>query len=51
MAGELPAGFGGLMRYKEEYKSKINLSPAHVIGFVMLIILFVIILRIFFPIA
>jgi len=51
MAGEVPSGIGGLVRYNEEYKSKINLSPAHVIGFVMVIVLATILLRIFFPIA
>jgi len=34
----LPGGFGGLMRYSEEYDSKFNLSPVHVIVFVVLII-------------
>jgi len=41
----LPAGFGGLVRYSEEYASKINLSPAQVIGF----ILFIILVRILLP--
>lgn len=41
MAGiNLPAGFGGLTRYNEEYDSKINLKPTHVIAFVILILLF-----------
>jgi len=34
-----PAGFGGLTRFSEEYTSYINLKPAHVIGFVILIII------------
>jgi preprotein translocase subunit Sec61beta len=52
MAGtNMPAGFGGLMRYNEEYKSKFNLSPGHVIGFVVLVILFVILLKIFLPVS
>lgn len=33
----LPGGFGGLMRYSEEYSSYINLKPSHV---VIMIILF-----------
>jgi len=41
----MPAGFGGLMRYSEEYSSKINLKPTHVIAF----IIFVIVLRILLP--
>jgi len=42
----MPSGFGGLMRYSEEYASKINFKPVHVIAF----IIFVIILRILLPI-
>jgi len=34
----LPGGFGGLMSYSEEYESKFNISPVHVIVFVVLII-------------
>jgi len=33
-----PPGFGGLMRYGEEYESKFNLKPTHVIVFVIAII-------------
>ena len=36
----MPAGFGGLMRFDEEYASKINLTPTHVIAFIILIIAF-----------
>jgi preprotein translocase subunit Sec61beta len=36
----LPAGFGGLTRFKEEYESKINLKPSHIILFVILIVIF-----------
>jgi len=36
----LPGGFGGLMRFKEEYSSKFNLKPTHVIFFVILIVVF-----------
>lgn len=36
----LPAGFGGLMRFGEEYESKFNLKPSHVIIFVALIVAF-----------
>jgi len=41
----LPAGFGGLMRYSEEYSSKINLKPTHIIAFIVLVI----VLRILLP--
>jgi len=36
----MPSGFGGLVRFKEEYKSKFNLKPIHVILFVILIVVF-----------
>lgn len=36
----LPSGTGGLVRFKEEYSSKFNLKPTHVIGFVILIVAF-----------
>ena len=44
----LPAGFGGLTRFKEEYSSIFNLKPIHVIAFVLLIIAFRIFLGVFF---
>jgi len=36
----MPSGFGGLTRFKEEYESRFNLKPAHIIIFVVLIVLF-----------
>ncbi|MCX6750991.1 MAG: preprotein translocase subunit Sec61beta [Candidatus Pacearchaeota archaeon] len=36
----LPGGFGGLMRYSDEYSSYVNLKPAHVVLFVILIVAF-----------
>jgi len=47
----MPAGFGGLMRYNEEYKSKFMFKPSNVIVFIILIIIFVAVLKIFFPVA
>jgi len=47
----LPGGMGGFIRYDEEYKSKFMLTPAQVVGFIILIILFVVTLKLFFPIA
>ncbi len=41
----MPGGFGGLMRYQDEYGTKFNLRPAHVVGF----IIFIIGLRILLP--
>ena len=45
----MPGGFGGLMRYSEEYESKFMLKTSHVIGFVVLIVLIRVLLPIFFP--
>ncbi|MCK5149589.1 hypothetical protein KAJ87_01540 [Candidatus Pacearchaeota archaeon] len=36
----MPSGFGGLMRFKEEYASIFNLKPTHIILFVILIVIF-----------
>ncbi len=47
----VPAGFGGIVRYNEEYKSKIRLEPKHVIIFIILVVVFVVGLKILFPIA
>jgi len=42
----MPASFGGLVRYFEEYKSRIQLKPAHVVLVIVLFIIFEIIVRI-----
>lgn len=34
----LPSGYGGLVRFKEEYSSYINLKPTHVIFFLILLV-------------
>jgi len=47
----MPAGFGGLLRYDEEYPSKFKLKPAYVVVFIIAIIVLVVILNLFFPIA
>lgn len=44
----IPGGFGGLVRFSEEYQSKINLKPTHVIWFIILIIAFRIILGVIY---
>ncbi len=44
----MPAGFGGLMRYSEEYESKFNLKPTHVVAFIILIIVMRIVLPLIF---
>jgi len=47
----MPAGFGGLMRYNEEYNSRLKFKPTHIVIFIILIILLVVGLKIFFPIG
>jgi preprotein translocase subunit Sec61beta len=41
----LPSGFGGLTRFREEYASRINLKPTHVIIFILFIIAFRVLLE------
>ena len=47
----MPGGFGGLVRFDEEYKSRFMMNPSAVIGFIVLIIIFVAVLKIFWPVA
>ena len=44
----LPGGFGGLMRYSEEFDSYINLKPSHVVVFVILIVAFRVLMPLIF---
>jgi preprotein translocase subunit Sec61beta len=47
----MPSGMGGLMRYFDEYKSKIQMKPAYVIVLVaVLIALVVLIFPAIFPV-
>jgi preprotein translocase subunit Sec61beta len=48
---QMPGVFGGLMRYGDEYKSKFIFTPQAVMAFVVAIIAFVLVLKIFFPVA
>lgn len=41
-------GFGGLMRYGEEYESSFMLKPSHVIALVILIVAFRMVLPLIF---
>jgi len=34
----LPSGYGGLVRFKEEYSSLINLKPTYVIFFLIFLV-------------
>ncbi len=48
---QMPGVFGGLMRYDAEYESNFMLSPTGVVVFIIAVILFVVALKIFFPVA
>jgi preprotein translocase subunit Sec61beta len=48
---QMPGAFGGLMRYDEEHASKFMLNPGQVIGLIIALAIFVIALKIFFPIV
>ncbi len=50
MAGEMtiPGMGGGLMRYKEEYNSKLKFGPGVVVAMIIVVIAFVIGLRLFY---
>jgi preprotein translocase subunit Sec61beta len=39
-------GFGGLMRYKEEYNSRFKFGPGVVIGMIIVVVAFVVGLKI-----
>jgi preprotein translocase subunit Sec61beta len=43
----MPSGTGGLVRYFDEYRSKISIQPIHIIVLIVLVILVVILLHIF----
>jgi len=43
----VPSGFGGLVKFKEEYDSKFNLKPTHVVAFVISLVIFRIALQLF----
>ena len=45
---QMPAGFGGLMRFNEEYRSKITLKPVHIVVFAILIIAFRVLLELIY---
>ena len=47
----MPGNFGGIVRYDEEYKSNFMLSPVAVIAYVILVLVFVVALKIFFPVG
>ena len=48
---QMPGMFGGLMRYDEEYGSRFMLSPVAVVAFIIALIVFVVALKIFWPVV
>jgi preprotein translocase subunit Sec61beta len=42
----MPSGMGGLVRYFDEYKSKVHVKPSHVVLMVILLVAFEIIIRV-----
>lgn len=47
----IPGAFGGLMRYDEEFNSRFMITPTQVIVFLVAILLFVLALKLLFPIV
>jgi preprotein translocase subunit Sec61beta len=47
----MPGAFGGLMRYDEEYKSRFMVTPTQVIVGIAVLIVFVLALKLLWPIA
>ena len=51
MAGiNLPSGYGGLMRFSEEYESKLKLKPEHVVALIIAVIIFSVGLKLFWAV-
>ncbi|MEK6915019.1 MAG: preprotein translocase subunit Sec61beta [Nanoarchaeota archaeon] len=48
---QMPGAFGGIMRYDSEYQSKVMLSPKAVVAFLVAVIAFVIVLKVFWPVV
>ncbi len=43
----MPASQGGLVRYYNEYKSKVQIKPMHVVAFAIAVIVLELLIRIF----
>ena len=41
----MPSGQGGLMRYFDDYKSKISIKPGHVVVLVIAVIIIILLLH------
>ena len=48
---QMPGVFGGLMRYDEEYTSRFMLNPSAIIGFIIAVVVFVVVLKVFWPVS
>jgi len=48
---QMPGPFGGIMRYDSEYQSKLMISPKAVVAFLVAVIAFVVVLKVFWPIG
>lgn len=44
----VPSGMGGLMRYNEEYPSKLTFSPTQVVAAIIIVIIAITVLKIMF---
>lgn len=44
---QMPSSMGGLLRYYDEYKSKIEFKPGHVIVITVLVMIIIILLHIY----
>jgi preprotein translocase subunit Sec61beta len=44
---QMPSSMGGLVRYFDEYKSKISFKPGHVVVLILAVIIIVIILHVY----
>ncbi len=42
---QMPSGMGGLVRYFDEYKSRITLKPGHVVVLCIIVIIIMLILH------
>ena len=44
---QMPSGMGGLVRYFDEYKSKITFKPGHIVVLCVVVIIIMVILHLY----
>jgi preprotein translocase subunit Sec61beta len=44
---QMPSGMGGLVRYFDEYRSKIEFKPGHIVVICIVVIIIMILLHVF----